>query len=103
MSVTNHGPSRADGVRLIDPLPVGMAFVSVTSNKGTCAGGTTVACDLGDLEVGTRATVSRRDPDGCRAAFEYRICLVGRSGRERFQAGERLLDGDRGRRWPAST
>ena len=58
MSVTNHGPSRADGVRLIDPLPAGMAFVSVTTNKGTCAGGTIVTCDLGDLDVGAGATVT---------------------------------------------
>jgi uncharacterized repeat protein (TIGR01451 family) len=57
MSVTNHGPSRAVGVRLVDPLPSGMAFESVTTSKGTCAGGTNVTCDLGDLEAGAEATV----------------------------------------------
>jgi uncharacterized repeat protein (TIGR01451 family) len=59
ISVTNVGPSAASGIRLTNRLSGRSGFVSVTSSQGTCgqANGI-VACDLGNLASGARATVT---------------------------------------------
>jgi len=61
--VVNAGPDTAVAVTLADPLPVGTAFVSCTTNRGSCAGPPvggpgTVTADLGDLGVGEAAGVT---------------------------------------------
>jgi uncharacterized repeat protein (TIGR01451 family) len=57
-TVTNNGPDSATGVKIADPLPAGMSFVSVTSSQGTCTGGAVVSCDLGTLAKGASATIT---------------------------------------------
>ncbi|MEA2481073.1 MAG: hypothetical protein QOJ07_2995 [Thermoleophilaceae bacterium] len=54
--VSNNGPDAINGVHLSDPLPGGVALVSVSTNKGTCTG--EVACSLGTLAVGDVAKVT---------------------------------------------
>ena len=50
VTITNHGPSVADGVTLTDTLPGGVTFVSANSTQGTCgqAGGI-VTCNIGSM------------------------------------------------------
>lgn len=56
--VKNNGPfATFGGVSFTDPLPASLTFVSLTTNLGTCAGGATVSCALGDLAVGAQATI----------------------------------------------
>jgi uncharacterized repeat protein (TIGR01451 family) len=57
-TVTNNGPDGATGVKVADPLPVGMAFVSVTTSQGTCTGGAVVSCDLGNVAKGGSVTIT---------------------------------------------
>jgi uncharacterized repeat protein (TIGR01451 family) len=55
--VTNNGPSTAKDVKVADPLPSGIAFVSVT--PAACGlDGTTVRCSLGDLVKGQSVTIT---------------------------------------------
>jgi uncharacterized repeat protein (TIGR01451 family) len=55
--VTNNGPSTAKAVKVSDPLPAGIAFVSVT--PATCGlAGTTVTCALGDLAKGQSVSIT---------------------------------------------
>ena len=56
--VTNRGPSVATGVNLVDALPPGVNFVSVSASQGTCSGTATVTCNLGSLAVNASATVT---------------------------------------------
>jgi uncharacterized repeat protein (TIGR01451 family) len=55
--VTNNGPSNATGVKVADPLPSGMTFVSATASEGTCSGTQLVSCDLGNLANGASVTI----------------------------------------------
>ena len=57
-TVTNNGPDAATGVKVADPLPAGMTFVSVTSSQGTCTGGAVVSCNLGSLAKGASVTIT---------------------------------------------
>jgi uncharacterized repeat protein (TIGR01451 family) len=55
--VTNNGPSTAKAVKVADPLPAGMTFVSVT--PASCGlDGTVVRCSLGDLAKGQSVTIT---------------------------------------------
>jgi uncharacterized repeat protein (TIGR01451 family) len=55
--VTNNGPSTAKAVQVSDPLPAGMAFVSV--NPAACGlAGKTVTCALGDLVKGQSVSIT---------------------------------------------
>jgi uncharacterized repeat protein (TIGR01451 family) len=57
MVVTNNGPSTAKDVKLADPLPHGMTYVSVT--PAACGlDGTVVRCALGDLAKGQSVTIT---------------------------------------------
>jgi hypothetical protein len=58
MVVTNNGPAAATGVTAGDPLPAGTTFVSVTSTQGTCTGGTTIQCSIGDMAAGATVTIT---------------------------------------------
>jgi uncharacterized repeat protein (TIGR01451 family) len=55
--VTNNGPSTARDVKVSDPLPAGMTFVSVTPAACGLAV-TTVTCSLGDLAKGHSVTIT---------------------------------------------
>ena len=55
--VTNNGPSTARDVKVSDPLPPGMTFVSVTPSACGLAL-TTVTCSLGDLAKGQSVTIT---------------------------------------------
>ncbi len=57
--VKNAGPwATSGGVTFSDPLPPSLAFLGVTTTAGTCTGGQTVTCALGDLANGAQATVA---------------------------------------------
>jgi uncharacterized repeat protein (TIGR01451 family)/fimbrial isopeptide formation D2 family protein len=56
LHVENHGPSVAHKVKVTDPLPAGVDFVS--ADEGCAAAGTTVTCEVlggGELAVGDAA------------------------------------------------
>jgi uncharacterized repeat protein (TIGR01451 family) len=63
--VRNNGPDSATGVKVADPLPAGVTFVSVGAGQGSCTGGAVISCDLGSLAPGAvdailvRTTASR--------------------------------------------
>jgi uncharacterized repeat protein (TIGR01451 family) len=57
--VKNAGPwATAGGVSFSDALPASLAYVGVTTTAGTCTGGQTVSCALGDLANGAQATIA---------------------------------------------
>jgi uncharacterized repeat protein (TIGR01451 family) len=56
--ITNAGPGDAHNVAVTDPLPAGLEFVSVTTNQGSCSGGTIITCLIGSLPAHTNATVT---------------------------------------------
>ncbi len=60
MTVTNHGPAAATGVRVLDKLPNTLDFVDAVSTHGICglAGNQLdVLCEIGDLPAGGNAVV----------------------------------------------
>lgn len=58
LRVTNNGPAAAQNVTVRDRLPRGLELVRVRSNRGTCAEGRLVFCELGTLAVGQSATIT---------------------------------------------
>lgn len=56
--VTNRGPDAATGVVVTDTLPAPVTLESAIASQGTCAGATTVTCDLGTLAPGEHALVT---------------------------------------------
>ena len=60
MTVTNGGPGEAGGATLVDTLPEGTTFVSVTTTGGDCAydeATHTVSCSLGSIPDGVAVTI----------------------------------------------
>jgi trimeric autotransporter adhesin len=57
VTVTNGGPSTANPVTLLNFLPDGTTFKSVTASQGTCAGGMVVRCNLGSMSSSGTATL----------------------------------------------
>jgi uncharacterized repeat protein (TIGR01451 family) len=58
ITVTNKGPDTATDVELTDVLPGTVNLVSVTPSAGSCAGTSTIVCDLGILANGAEVTVT---------------------------------------------
>ena len=59
VGVTNFGPSAANGVRLITPLPLGSLFINAASTLGGCTNDAgTLTCSLGSMAVGQDAVVT---------------------------------------------
>jgi virginiamycin B lyase len=58
ITVTNHGPSTANGVTMTDSLLATLTFVSAAASQGSCSGTVTVTCNLGSLSNGSSATVT---------------------------------------------
>jgi uncharacterized repeat protein (TIGR01451 family) len=56
--VSNPGTDIMTSVSVADVLPVGLTLVSATTTQGTCSGGQTVTCDIGDLAANTSAVVT---------------------------------------------
>ena len=55
----NRGPSTATDVKLDDPLPSGVTYISYTISKGSCSyTAPTVACELGSLAPGEGFTAT---------------------------------------------
>jgi uncharacterized repeat protein (TIGR01451 family) len=56
--VKNDGPfATFGGVSFTDALPPALTFVSMTTSIGSCTGGASISCALGDLAVGGQATI----------------------------------------------
>jgi uncharacterized repeat protein (TIGR01451 family) len=51
------GETPMSNVTFTDPLPAGVTFVSVTTSQGTCTGGTTVTCNLGNFPAAGTASI----------------------------------------------
>ncbi|MGQ0593320.1 MAG: S8 family serine peptidase [Gammaproteobacteria bacterium] len=58
LTIANQGPETADGVTVTDLLPATVVPVSATASQGSCAGGATVNCALGNVASGANATVT---------------------------------------------
>jgi uncharacterized repeat protein (TIGR01451 family) len=58
VSVTNWGPNPARDVTVVDKLPHGYLAASAAPSAGTCkVSGRTVTCRLGEIGVGSGATI----------------------------------------------
>lgn len=69
LAVTNAGPDTATNVVVMDTVPAGTVFESVTSSVGTCVESAgTVSCALGDVAVGDTPTVTLTVTIGAGAA-----------------------------------
>jgi uncharacterized repeat protein (TIGR01451 family) len=59
LDVTNRGPNTATNVRLVDPLPANVSFVSASSPQAACTNDLgTIRCHAGSLAPGARAQVT---------------------------------------------
>ena len=59
LEVTNHGPTSATDVAIVDTLPEGMRFGSVTTKEGTCTLSTLIiTCKVGMIESGDTTTLT---------------------------------------------
>ena len=56
-TVVNAGDTPATAVEFRNTLPAGLQFQSVTASQGSCSGGTTIVCTVGDLAAGASVTV----------------------------------------------
>ena len=56
--MVNWGPATATDVVMTDVLPTDLTFASATTSLGSCAGSTTVTCNLGTLDPGWSATIT---------------------------------------------
>ncbi|MCW2598924.1 MAG: hypothetical protein JWM02_753 [Frankiales bacterium] len=59
LTAGNSGPSTATGVKVVDPLPSQVSYVSSSASQGSCTQASgTVTCALGTLANGASATVT---------------------------------------------
>jgi uncharacterized repeat protein (TIGR01451 family) len=58
LQVKNNGPAQAQGVVVKDILPSKTQFASATATQGTCAGGSTVTCQVGAMNNSQIVTIT---------------------------------------------
>ncbi|MEP6476039.1 MAG: hypothetical protein ABJC60_02090 [Actinomycetota bacterium] len=58
LSVTNGGTDHATNVVVTDTLPANVIFGSAVASQGSCAGTTTVTCNLGSIANGSSAGIT---------------------------------------------
>jgi uncharacterized repeat protein (TIGR01451 family) len=73
ITVTNHGPSLADGIELVDTLPAGLAFVSASAGCTHVLGD--VTCAIGSLASGATSDVSITVMPSGAGAFDNTIVV----------------------------
>jgi len=56
-TVKNKGPGLASGAELNNALPSSLSFVSANTSQGSCGGGSTVSCSLGELSANSTVIV----------------------------------------------
>lgn len=57
VTIFNEGPQDATGVAVKETLPNGLKLVSATPSQGTCAGTTTITCNLGAMADASMASI----------------------------------------------
>jgi uncharacterized repeat protein (TIGR01451 family) len=80
LQVKNNGPfATYGGVSFTDILPASLAFLGVSTTTGTCTGGATVSCSLGDLAVGAQAVIriSVRAPSSAQTIVDTASVVIG--------------------------
>jgi len=55
--VTNHGPGRRSGVRVLEMPPSGAELLSVRTSQGACSTSSIATCELGNLAPGSEAAI----------------------------------------------
>jgi uncharacterized repeat protein (TIGR01451 family) len=58
LNVKNNGPATAVDTIVIDTLPAGVSYNSVTTTTGTCSGTSVITCLLGNLDDQDEATIT---------------------------------------------
>ncbi len=58
LQVKNNGPAVAQAVMVKDVIPNKLQFSSFLTNPGSCIGGSTVTCQLGNMNNGQAATIT---------------------------------------------
>ena len=55
--VTNHGPGRRSGIRVLEMPPSGAELLSVRTSQGACSTSSIATCELGSLAPGSEAVI----------------------------------------------
>jgi uncharacterized repeat protein (TIGR01451 family) len=58
LTVADHGPTTASGVKVIDALPSGLKLLSSHSSQGSCAKQASLTCTIGSLASGASVTIT---------------------------------------------
>jgi uncharacterized repeat protein (TIGR01451 family) len=58
LTVTNHGPDTAGGVKITDTASLSLKVLSAKPSQGTCQVGRPITCSLGALAHGAKATIT---------------------------------------------
>jgi uncharacterized repeat protein (TIGR01451 family) len=72
VTVTNHGPGTATGVRVTDTISPDATLVSVAASIGSCSAGPPIVCEIPALANGESATITVRvNVSNPHSAFNY--------------------------------